>query len=130
MVVENKVLFRLFSLLMVTLSLSVLDSTSSPILFCSSLSLPLSPLSSILHPFSPSLPLTPLAPSLSDSNVSRRREACLSLLIHAVYPGLVNLLITHGDGTVMGWQAIASFGQLMTRGDNHTNKRLDAQTRP
>lgn len=62
--------------------------------------------SSFVHPTSlllsllSSLPPTPsplpsfhplLAFSLSDGNVSRRREACLSLLIHAVYPGLVNL---------------------------------------
>lgn len=42
-------------------------------------------------PPTPSLLPTPSGILLSDSNVSRRREACLSVLIHAVYPGLISL---------------------------------------
>ena len=72
------------------LFLSVLASSFSPSLSClPCFPPPLSPLSSLPPaPFS----LQPLlASSLSDSNVSKGREACLSLLIHAVDPGLVNL---------------------------------------
>ena len=65
---------------------------SKPLLFILFPSLSLSPLSSLSPAPSLLRSLQPLlATSLSDSNVSGRREACLSLLIHAVYPGLVNL---------------------------------------
>ena len=93
MVMENGLLSALVTSDGKSLPLSsVLASSFSPILFCSSYfppSLSFHPCLPPLFPYPPFHPL--LAFSLSDSNVSWRREACLSLLIHAVYPGLVNL---------------------------------------
>lgn len=106
------------------LSLSVLASSFSPVLFRSSCFPP--PLWSLV-PFScvsvlPSSPQPSWAAPVSDSNVSRGRGG-LSLLIHAVYPGLVSLPNNsqrwHRNGLAGSCPLQTAHGPT----DNHTNKR-------